>query len=95
MSGKRDDRRNEVSGAALSRRAASQPSNTGKLISIKIRSGVSNPAIDHALFTIQSDGDSITAPFETARQHVAVYLIILYQQDLLIRIPESSLGAKV
>src|SRR5262245_20630541 len=35
-----------VSGAALSRRTASQPSNTGKLISIKIRSGASDPAID-------------------------------------------------
>src|SRR5215467_6408184 len=46
----------------------------------------------HALFTIQRDGDLVTAPFEAARQHVAVYLIILYQQDL--RHPESSLAVR-
>src|SRR4029077_19339778 len=37
----------------------------------------------HALFSIQGDGDSITAPFETARQHVTAHIIILYAQDIL------------
>src|SRR5215471_1701722 len=44
----------------------------------------------HALFTIQSDGDLVTTSFETARQHVAVCLIILHQQDF--QHPESSLA---
>ena len=81
--GERDDRDAGPSPAsALSRRVASQPSITGRLMSIRMRSGASLAAIAIACSPSTAIDDLVALALEPARQHVAVHFVVFDEQDL-------------
>ena len=70
-----------VAGSAFSRRVASQPSITGRLMSIRIRSGFSLAAMSTPCLAVDRDHDFEAVAHKPARQHVPVHLVVFDQKD--------------
>ena len=70
-----------VAASALSRRVASQPSSTGRLMSISTISGRSRGRHGDAFGAVDGDQHFVSLPREAAREHVAVHLVVLDQKN--------------
>src|SRR5438309_10182559 len=70
-----------VWGAALSCRVASQPSSTGKLMSIRITSGPSAWAQGHPFGAIDGQEHRVALALQAPREHVPVHLVVFDDQD--------------